>query len=127
MRGQRHAPAALYPRERTGTHCTGGWVGPGPVWTRAENITPTGIRSLDRPARSQSLYRLRYPAHSYVILIALPRQQWLRQSYPSLQNSSLESSCVVVALIENFSTSKPLKGSPEKSQILRCDTLVANE
>jgi hypothetical protein len=27
--GQRHAPAALYPRERTpGTHCTGGWVGP---------------------------------------------------------------------------------------------------
>jgi hypothetical protein len=26
--GQRHAPAALYPRERTaGTHCTGGWVG----------------------------------------------------------------------------------------------------
>jgi hypothetical protein len=25
--GQRHAPAAL-PRERPGTHCTGGWVGP---------------------------------------------------------------------------------------------------
>ena len=22
-----HAPAALYPRERHGTHCTGGWVG----------------------------------------------------------------------------------------------------
>ena len=28
MRGQRHAPAALYPRERHGTHCTGSWVGP---------------------------------------------------------------------------------------------------
>jgi hypothetical protein len=26
--GQRHAPAVLYPRERAGTHCTGGWVGP---------------------------------------------------------------------------------------------------
>ena len=26
--GRRHAPAALYPRERPGTHCTGGWVGP---------------------------------------------------------------------------------------------------
>ena len=26
--GQQHAPAALYPRERTDTHCTGGWVGP---------------------------------------------------------------------------------------------------
>jgi len=28
VRGQRHALAALYPRERPGTHCTGGWVGP---------------------------------------------------------------------------------------------------
>jgi len=27
MSGQRHAPAALYPRERPGTHFTGGWVG----------------------------------------------------------------------------------------------------
>jgi len=35
-----------------------------------------------------------------------------------LQNSPLESSCVVVALIENYSTSKPLKVSSEKSQIL---------
>ena len=26
--GQQHAPAALYPRERPGTHFTGGWVGP---------------------------------------------------------------------------------------------------
>jgi len=40
-----------------------GWV-PGPVWTGAENLAPTGIRSPDRPARSQSLYRLRYSAHA---------------------------------------------------------------
>ena len=26
--GQQHAPAALYPQERPGTHFTGGWVGP---------------------------------------------------------------------------------------------------
>ena len=39
-----------------------GWA-PGPVWTGVENLAPTGIRSPDRPARSQSLYRLRYPAH----------------------------------------------------------------
>ena len=26
--GQQHAPAALYPRDRPGTHFTGGWVGP---------------------------------------------------------------------------------------------------
>ena len=25
---QRHARAALYPRERPATHCTGDWVGP---------------------------------------------------------------------------------------------------
>jgi hypothetical protein len=37
-----------------------GWA-PGPVWTRAENLAPTGIRSPDCPARSQSLYRLSYP------------------------------------------------------------------
>jgi hypothetical protein len=28
---------------------------------------------------------------------------------------------------ENYSTSKPLNFSPEKSQILSCDTVVANE
>ena len=36
---------------------------PGPVWTGAENLAPTGIRSPHRQARSQSLYRLRYQAH----------------------------------------------------------------
>ena len=38
-----------------------GWA-PGPVWTGVENLAPTGIRSPDRPARSQSLYRLSYLA-----------------------------------------------------------------
>ena len=40
-----------------------GWA-PGPVRTGAGNLAPTGIRSPDRPARSQSLYRLHYPAHN---------------------------------------------------------------
>jgi len=39
-----------------------GWA-PGPVWTGAENLAPTRIQSLDRPARSQSLYRLHYLDH----------------------------------------------------------------
>jgi len=38
-----------------------GWA-PGPVWTGAENLSSTGILSLDRPARGQSQYRLGYPA-----------------------------------------------------------------
>ena len=37
-----------------------GWA-PGPVWTGAENLASTGIRSPDRPARSESLYRPSYP------------------------------------------------------------------
>ena len=36
-----------------------GWA-PGAVGTGAENLAPTGIRSPDRPARSESLYRMSY-------------------------------------------------------------------
>jgi hypothetical protein len=35
--------------------------GPGEVWTGAENLAATGIRSPDRPARSKLLYRLSCP------------------------------------------------------------------
>jgi hypothetical protein len=62
---QRHAPAALPPGKRPGTHCIEGWVGSGPVWTGAENLAPTGILFPDYLARGESLYRLRYPAQSF--------------------------------------------------------------
>ena len=39
-----------------------GWA-PGPVWTGAENLARTGIQPQERPAPSQLLYRLCYPAH----------------------------------------------------------------
>ena len=42
-----------------------GWA-PGPVRTGAEYLASIGIRSPDRPARSQSLYRLSYRTHSYL-------------------------------------------------------------
>jgi hypothetical protein len=42
------------------------WVS-GPIWTGAENLAPTGIRSPHRPARSLLLYRLSYPAHYVTI------------------------------------------------------------
>jgi hypothetical protein len=38
-------------------------VGPRDGLDRCGKSRPTGIRSPDRPARSQSLYRLSYPAH----------------------------------------------------------------
>jgi len=37
------------------------WVGPRARLDSAENLAPTGIQSLDRPACSESLYRLSYP------------------------------------------------------------------
>ena len=38
----------------------GGTWAPGPVWTGVENVSPSGFRSPDRPARSESLIRLYY-------------------------------------------------------------------
>ena len=45
----------LYPRERESvpTVQEAGWA-PGPVWTGAENLAPTGIRSPERPVRTLS-------------------------------------------------------------------------
>jgi hypothetical protein len=40
-----------------------GWA-PGPVWTDAENLAPTRIRSLDRPSRGQLPYEIYTPART---------------------------------------------------------------
>ena len=52
----------LYSRERDSIPFLyeAGWA-PEPVWMGAENFASNGIRSLDRPTRSESLYRLSYP------------------------------------------------------------------
>ena len=42
-----------------------GWS-PEAVWTGVENLSRTGIRSPDRPARKQSLYRLSYTGPIFV-------------------------------------------------------------
>jgi len=36
-------PAALYPRERPGTHFTGGWVGPRAILDGREISSPLGF------------------------------------------------------------------------------------
>jgi hypothetical protein len=60
-------------RERHGTHCTGGWVGPGASLDRCGKSRPTGIRSPDLPARNELLYRIRYPGSSLSVgLFILP-------------------------------------------------------
>ena len=39
---------------------------PGPVWTGAENLASTGIRSPDRPARNHSYTHWAIPAHLFL-------------------------------------------------------------
>ena len=58
----------LYPRERPGTHCTEGWVGPRVGLDgcgKKKSPDTARIRCPDLPARSESLYRLSYrdPPH----------------------------------------------------------------
>jgi len=61
VRGQRNAPAAL-PPEKTRYPLYRRLGGPQGRSRRVRKILPsTGIRSPDRPARSESLYRLSYP------------------------------------------------------------------
>jgi len=62
--GQLHAPAALYLRERSGTHFTGGWVGPRAGLDGRNISSPLGFSIPDRPTRSQSLYRLSNPVRT---------------------------------------------------------------
>jgi hypothetical protein len=66
-------PGCFTPRERAlGTHWIGGWVDPRAGMDDVEKrkfLTLPGLelRPLRRPARSQSLYRLRYPgSHMYI-------------------------------------------------------------
>ena len=55
-------PGRFTPRRETRYTFIGGWVGPRAGLDRCgKPHPPTGIRSPDRPARSQSLYRLSSP------------------------------------------------------------------
>jgi len=70
MRSQGHAPTALYPRERPGTRYTGGWLGHRAVLDRCGKSRSHWDSIRNRPARSQSLYRLSYPGHEpYLVLL----------------------------------------------------------
>jgi len=60
--GQRHAPAALPPGQRRGIRCTGDWVSTGDV---LDGCGP------DLSARSEFVYRLRYP--DPLLLLVLER------------------------------------------------------
>ena len=74
MEGQPHVPAASTPgKDPVPIVQEAGWAS-GTVQTGAENLAPTGIRSPDRPARSQQLYRLSYPTRRCVYVTSIIRQ-----------------------------------------------------
>ena len=103
MSGQQHALAILYPRERPGTHCTGGWVGPRAGMDRWK-ILPPGIRSPDCSAHSQLLYWLSYPAHMSLhnmLVLSLWKFIWLLCSNCWSEGTSL--SCINSCCVELMS------------------------
>jgi len=57
-------PRSLYPQERPGSYYMGGWLGPRTPLGGCEKSRPppppTGIRFPERPAHTESLYRLSY-------------------------------------------------------------------
>jgi len=62
-------PRPLYHRERDPVPIVqeAGWA-LAPVWTFAENLAPSRIRSPDRPTCSESLYLLLYPSPPQIVL-----------------------------------------------------------
>ena len=66
-------PGRVTGGKRSGTHHIAGWVSP---WAGLDGCGKprfTGIRSLDRPDRSESLYRLSYPGpHTQTELRLIP-------------------------------------------------------
>ena len=66
--GQLHAPAALPPGKRPGTHCIGGWVGPRAGLDECGKSRPEDSIP-GRPVRSESLYRLSYRGPPSVLVV----------------------------------------------------------
>ena len=68
VRDQRHAPAALYPRERPGTHSTGGRVGPRDGYGKSRpppgfdprTFDPVANRYTDYATRPTTQYNAQY-------------------------------------------------------------------
>jgi len=94
-----------------------GWA-PGPVWTGAENLVPTGIRSRTVQSVVQSLYRLSYRAHNILMYFCnitrehtLTWQQiWL--SYSSTTGWSFQWLLPLFAWLQYSTHIQPWFGTP---------------
>jgi hypothetical protein len=89
-------PCCFTPRERTlGIHWIGGWVCPRAGLDDMEKrkcLTLSGLelRPLSRPARSQSLYLLRYPGSSTSKPYQIELTPWSRALFQKISSVSQE-------------------------------------
>jgi len=83
-------PRPLYPRERPGTHCIGGWVGPRAGLDGCGKSRPHRDSNPDRPARSDWLYRLSCPGPltKWSAWIKLVRLAYFQCTYRVLKRGS---------------------------------------
>jgi hypothetical protein len=96
-------PGRLYPQERPCIHCRGGWVGLGAGLDRCGKSRPARIRSPDFPARSESLYRLRYPGNRNEYQVYLLGDKGGR----CVRLTTLPPSCAVVMKSGNLNFLEP--------------------
>ena len=103
--GQRHALAALPPGKTRCLLCRRLGGPPGPVWTDKENLSPTGIRSPDRPALSESIYRLSYRGPwiphkitEYSLGVPCGRFEFAIHNYVGIRAGALNLSCATDCL-----------------------------
>ena len=122
----------FYPQERAGTHCTEGWVGLRNGLDRCGNLAPTGIRSPDRPASTESLYRLSYLCSKFCtvapIVHGLPLWNYHR---PGAKNNEVtcriwvlcvpDTGCMLGQSAHKVSEVRP---SPTGSSLQRCSLIT---
>jgi hypothetical protein len=91
MSCQRHAQVTLPPGKRPGDNRTGGRVDHRAGLDRCRIFHPTGIRSSDRPARSEWLYRLGYcgPQLHYNKATKLGTNTWALSNYSQIISTVL--------------------------------------
>jgi hypothetical protein len=103
MGGKGHAPAALPPGVRPGAHDIRGWMGPRTGLDCCEKFLSHRNSNPDRPALSESLYRLSYPGPHIIKAI----NQKARHYYSRKLSFYISTTLRILSNVE-LSINKPL-------------------
>ena len=96
-----------------------GWA-PGPVWTGGKS-RPHRDSIPDLPARSQSLYRLSYPAHNNNnnIKVTVNLDIELVQDIKEIQSQILHHHCVTITIAQIWTTDTKISKTSDHQQIIQ--------